>query len=108
MKNFIRIIAILLVTSGSMSVWALSLDEAKTQGLVGEQQNGYLGVIKSSAEVEALVKDINSKRKSKYQEIASERGAPLDSVEKLAGRKAIEKAAAGVFIKPNGSDWKKK
>lgn len=108
MKHLIRIFTFLVITFGSMSVWALSLDEAKTRGLVGEQQNGYLGVIKSSAEVEALVKSINSKRKSKYQEIASERGAALESVEKLAGKKAIEKSPAGVFVKAPDGSWKKK
>ena len=62
--------------------WALSLQEAKAQGLVGEQANGYLAAVKSdaSADVKALVDDINVKRKEKYQSIAIAMGdAPVGS-----------------------------
>ena len=52
--------------------WGLTLEEAKTQGVVGEQPNGYLGVVQSgaSAEVQALVNDVNRKRRHMYEDIA--------------------------------------
>jgi len=54
--------ATLLLSLVFTSAWAISLDDAKQQGMVGEQLNGYLGVVKSSSDVNALVKKINSKR----------------------------------------------
>jgi hypothetical protein len=40
--------------------WGLTLEEAKTQGVVGEQADGYLGVVQpgAPAEVQALVNKI--------------------------------------------------
>lgn len=89
---------------------ALELQEAKEKGLVGEMANGYLGSPQSSpsAEVAALIADINSKRKEKYQEIAKAQGIPLTAVEKLAGEKAFSKTESGHYINMPGSGWRKK
>lgn len=91
------------------SAFAMNLDDAKSAGLVGEQANGYLGIVSSSAgsEIKALVEDINSKRKVKYQEIANSKNIPLSEVEALAGAKVIERAGAGEYVK-TGSSWIKK
>ncbi len=91
----------------SFSAMAISLDEAKAQGLVGENSAGYLGVIKSSSEVAALVKDINAKRKVKYQALADKNGITLAQVEALAAAKAIEKTHSGHYVEVNGR-WVKK
>lgn len=90
-------------------VFAMDLQSAKSQGLVGEQLNGYLGVVSASAgsDVNALVADINDKRKQKYQSIAKENGTSLDTVELLAGKKAIEKTSNGNYIQ-SATGWKKK
>ncbi len=46
------------------SIFALSLDDAKAQGLVGEKTTGYLGLISSSnAEARTLVEAVNQKRR---------------------------------------------
>jgi uncharacterized protein YdbL (DUF1318 family) len=92
------------------SVWAISLQTAKAQGLVGEQANGYLGVVKPdvSADVRALVGDINGQRKQKYQDIARRNNTSLQAVEALAGKKAMEKTPSGQFIKPPSTGWVRK
>lgn len=89
---------------------ALSLDEAKAKHLVGETISGYLEAVstKPSAEVAALVADINSQRKAKYQEIATRNGTGLAAVEALAAKKAIEKTPAGEMIKLPSGEWLKK
>jgi len=86
---------------------ALSLNDAKQQGLVGEQVTGYLGTVKATSATTALVNDVNTKRKAKYKEIAKRNGTGLASVEKLAGKKAIEKTPSGQFINLGGG-WRKK
>ncbi|EOG5654059.1 YdbL family protein [Salmonella enterica] len=47
------------------SVWALTLDEARTQGRVGETLNGYLVALKNDAETQKLVLDINHARRAR-------------------------------------------
>lgn len=88
--------------------FALSLEEAKAKGLVGEQISGYLGAIGAEAEAQALVQEINSKRRSKYQEIAKQNGTPLSAVESLAGKKAIESSAVGSFVQSPQGIWMQK
>ena len=71
----------------SMPVSALNLDQAKAQGLVSESPSGYLVVVKPSAEINALVKNINAGRNAEYQKIAKKRGTSLSAVEQLAGKR---------------------
>lgn len=89
------------------TAWAIDLDAAKTQGLVGEQPNGYLDVVKpdSAAEVRVLVTDINAKRRQKYQEIAGKNQTSLQVVEALAGKTAIDKTPPGQFVKSPSGAW---
>lgn len=91
----------------SLHALAMSLSEAKNQGLVGEQENGYLGVVVASGEVKKMVASINAKRKLKYQQLASKNNITLGQVEKLAAQKTFSKTAAGHYLKKNGQ-WVKK
>ena len=92
----------------SSSVWAIDLQSAKNQGLVGETTSGYLAAVKSpSPEVSALIESINAKRKQKFKDIAARNNTSLEAVEQLAGKKAIEKSAPGSYVKVGGS-WKQK
>lgn len=105
MKNFLY--SLILILAFANTAFALSLDEAKAKGLVGEKPDGYLGAVAASPEVDSLVSDINSKRRAKYQEIAKKNGASIQSVEVLAGEKAIENTAKGQYVQDNGA-WRKK
>lgn len=88
--------------------FALSLDEAKSKGLVGEEPTGYLGVVVSSTEANQLAQDINAQRREMYKSIAAKNGTPLTTVEALAGKKAIESTSPGGFVKSANGAWIKK
>jgi len=90
--------------------WALTLEEAKTQGLVGEQPNGYLGIVQpgASADVQALVDDVNQKRRQMYEEIARRNATKLAAVELLAGKTAIDNTKPGNFVQGPSGQWVKK
>lgn len=109
LKLFVLPVLLAVITGAGWSspAWAIGLDAAKSQGLVGEQANGYLGVVKSGAGVDALVQDINTKRKAEYQAIAKRNNTTLGAVEALAGKKAIERTPAGQYVRTNGG-WVKK
>ncbi len=107
-------IPMLLITLASLGFtttsWAIDLQSAKSQGLVGEQPNGYLGSVKGAPgkDVAALINEINAARKTEYQRIAKRNNTALDVVEKLAGKKAIEKTPSGQFVKSASGSWVKK
>lgn len=91
-----------------MALHALSLEEAKERGLVGERKNGYLGVVDpTNREAQELVADINEKRRRAYEDIARRDGTNIGVVESLAGEKAFEKTKAGHYIEGPGG-WIKK
>jgi uncharacterized protein len=90
--------------------WALSLREAKAQGLVGEQPNGYLGAVEGqpSSEVGALIASVNQQRRQRYQEIAARNDTDLTAVEILAGQTALKKTKPGHYIQLPSGEWAKK
>lgn len=107
MKTYFAILATCLMLA-TQSVFALDLQTAKQQGLVGETPGGYLEAVETpNAEVKALLDSINNQRKQKYQDIAARNNTSLQAVEQLAGKKAIEKSDAGSFVKAGGV-WQKK
>lgn len=108
MKKLIRYLAIAFCFFTSFSIYAIELDTAKADGLVGERADGYLAAVNpsASAEIRALIDDVNAKREAQYQRIAQKNGIPIEDVEVLAGKKTIEMTESGgwVFI----DEWRQK
>ncbi len=101
----VLIVASLLVLDPA---WALTLEEAKAAGVVGEQPNGYLGVVRATPEAQSLVSEINRKRRQAYEDIARRNGTKLSDVETLAGEKAIQNTKPGLMIQAPSGQWTKK
>ena len=98
-----RIFKVLLLCVGLfVSTVAIgdSIDTAKSQGLIGERADGYLGVVDESAasKVAALVREINGKRQAEYDRIAQKNGITRREVEILAGKKTLAKTPPGGWI----------
>jgi hypothetical protein len=88
--------------------FAMSVEEAKTKGLVGEKANGYLGVVNpGSQEAQSLTNEVNKKRRQAYEDIAARNRTQLDAVEALAGEKAIQNTKPGHFVEGPGG-WTRK
>ena len=89
---------------------AIDLDAARAQGLVGEQSDGYVGAVSASpsADVQALVADVNAKRRAAYGEIAQKNGTAPDAVAALSAQKLMERAPAGQWIWDKGRWTQKK
>ena len=106
MKN---VIAILLLTLGLCAqASALTLNEARSQGRVGETLNGYLAPIAQDRETLALVEQINHDRTDSYQKLADSNNIPVDEVAKMAGIKLVERARPGEYVKGINGKWLKK
>lgn len=86
------------------------LTQPKADGLIGEQANGYIGLVTNDVppEIKRLVNDVNAKRKAGYQKIANQQGVSLEDVERIGGNEAIEKTLAGNYVKDASGAWRKK
>ncbi len=105
MRLQVKYMLVMLLCFALLPAWALSLDAAKDQGLVGEQASGYLGIVATpgSRQVRDLVESVNLRRRDEYERIAARNGVPLEQVEQLAGKRAIERSQSGHWVRlPNG------
>jgi uncharacterized protein YdbL (DUF1318 family) len=77
-----QIVAILLLAFAFQTAWAIDIHSAKDQGLVGEANTGYLAAVggSPSAEVKALITEVNRKRKAEFERTANKTGATLEQV----------------------------
>ncbi len=108
MRRIACVASVLTLWMGAAPLFALSLEEAKAKGLVGEQSNGYLGAVNpADREAHTLTEDINHKRRQAYEDIARRHGTHVSAVETLAGEKAIQNTKPGHFVEGPGG-WVKK
>jgi len=87
-----------------------AVDAAKAAGTVGEQADGYLGLVSGSADaaVTAAVTEINNGRRGVYAQTASKSGVTPDAAGQATGAQLIAKVPGGQFFKPLGGAWTKK
>lgn len=80
-------------------------EAARAAGKVGEKVDGYLGVVGSQgADVEALVRDINIKRKAVYTTKAGSTGSTIEQFAFTTGCNLIANTKPGEkYQAPDGS-----
>lgn len=88
------ILAALLSLAVATPALALDLHSARASGAVAETPEGYIKAVKPSAEVDALVSEVNAKRRAEYERISKQNGQPVDVVGKLAAPQIAKSAAA--------------
>lgn len=99
------VLALLLLSPVAM---ALTLDEARQQGLVGETLTGYIAPVTQNSETQALVERINQGRQQQYQALALRNNMTAAEVGRIAGQKLVERAAAGQYVRGINGQWLKK
>lgn len=104
-KKALLLLAMLMLTSPA---FALTLEEARQQGRVGETLSGYLAPIAQDSETLTLVKDINAARAESYQQVADSNHLPVDDVAKMAGEKLVARARPGEYVRGINGQWLKK
>ena len=98
-------LAMLVITSPA---FALDLQTARAQGIIGEKIDGYIAAIQPGSDAETLVKDVNERRLQEYQRISKENGKPVDVVAKLAVPQIVQKLAPGSMYQGTDGSWKKR
>jgi uncharacterized protein len=87
---------------------ALTLNDARMQGRVGETLSGYIAPVRQDAETLALVNTINAARTESYQKLADSNNLPVNEVAKMAGQKLVARAQPGEYVKGINGKWLKK
>lgn len=88
---------------------AITLNEARSQGLVGEANSGYIAVVnESSPALEKLVAEVNSKRKREYAAIAKRNGIDISQVAARAAEKLEQRVSPGEYYQDNRGRWVQK
>ena len=109
MHPIIRFSALCLVLLFSLPALAMNLNQAmnalpaaKEAGHLGEQPDGYLGVVNPVGEAREIARLINDARRAEYQRLADEHNVDIRDIQARAGKKAIERTASGQYIQLNG------
>jgi len=86
----------------------------RASGLVGEQADGYLGLVGSaSADVRARMDSVNIQRRAYYTDLAARRGATIEEVAATTGCQLLRTKVApdqyyrlpdGIWRRRNGSE----
>lgn len=107
MKNFLILFFAIFI---SANAYAIDLQQAKDQGLVGEANTGYIAPVtsRSSSEVRQLISDVNRHRRAQYQEIAVSHGLTTAEVQRIAYEKAIKKTSPGNYYQNAAGRWVRK
>jgi len=88
-----------------------TVDSAIARGEIGEQIDGYLGIVDGASPSAAVINamtEINIARKSVYTQAAQNSGQPASVFAQLTGEKQIKKAAPGAYVKDATGVWKRK
>jgi uncharacterized protein YdbL (DUF1318 family) len=107
--EMILVAALLGTTATSASAMQRdpAFQAARDQGLIGEKPDGYLGYVASpSPAIDALVKDLNIKRKDAYTKAASANGATVEEMAFRNGCRLIaERVAVGEKYQTPAGSW---
>jgi uncharacterized protein YdbL (DUF1318 family) len=87
-----------------------AVEAAKAAGTVGEQGDGYLGLVSGAADaaVSAAVKNINAGRAQVYADTASKTGTTAEAAGQATAQQLIAKLPPGQYYKPLGGGWSRK
>ncbi|AJR05848.1 DUF1318 domain-containing protein [Photobacterium gaetbulicola] len=94
----------------TFSAFALDLQQAKDQGLVGEANTGLIAPItaRPSPQVKSLVSEVNTRRTNTFKRIAVSHGLTVKEVGHIAHKKAVDKTAPGHYYQDPSGRWIKK
>ncbi len=108
-KTMLMVAGALALTGVSAAAFAQrdpAYAAARAAGQVGEQPDGYLGVVGAgSAEIRALVNAINIQRKAAYTQKAQASGATVEQLAFTSGCNLIAQTSAGEKYKTPDGAW---
>jgi uncharacterized protein YdbL (DUF1318 family) len=110
-------IAAVLTVAGSVSAQGIKermkerlpvIAELKKQGIVGEDNRGYLAFVGDVKTHETLIEQENQDRQTIYAQIAAQQNTSISVVEKNRALQLAERAAPGTYVQNPDGTWVKK
>ena len=107
MKKILATIGLMMLLQNA---WAIDIRTAKDEGLIGEANTGFVAAVSkpASAEVRALIENVNKKRQTQFDRTAEKTGASVEQVAQRFYELAVQKTASGHFYQDAGGHWKKR
>ena len=101
--------ALLLLCAALTPASARPLENERHAGLVGDQADGYLGIVSGGTPALAQqVSAINNERRAMYAKIAAEKATSVDAVGAIFGEQLYQQAPSGEFFRGANGAWAKK
>ncbi len=91
-----------------MAARAPEILKLKSQGIVGENNQGYLEIRGDAGSAAGLVKAENNDRQMVYKAIAAKTGASVEQVGQRAAARRAQVAGAGEWLQKPGGEWHQK
>lgn len=109
-RILISLVLALVLALGSVSPAAARAMEAeRAQGLVGDQADGYLGIVSSgNPALAAQVAQINAERARQYAEIAKQQGTTATAVGAIFGQQLYQATPSGQYFRDASGAWIRK
>ena len=106
-KISIAALALIGASTAALAQRDPAYQAARTAGQVGEQPDGYLGVVGAgNAELRALVNNINIQRKSAYTQQSAQAGSTVDQFAVTSGCNLVARTVPGEKYKAPDGSWK--
>lgn len=107
MRKLLAVFTLLLTVQ---TAWAIDLQSAKDQGLVGEARTGYLAARQAPAspEVKALVSSVNAKRKAQFERTARSTNTTVAQVANRFYELAVQRTRPGHYYQDASGRWVRK
>lgn len=106
MMMFAGAVALTGLSAAAMAQRDPAYAAAREAKQVGEQPDGYLGVVSGGASVQALVRDINIKRKAAYTASAQANGSTVEQFAFTSGCNLVAQVGRGEMYKTPSGQWK--
>ena len=94
----------------AMVMQSMTADQLRASGSVGEQADGYLGIVGSaSSEIRASVDAINIARRANYTKLAANRGSTIEEAARSAACEVFSRRVQpGEFYRLPDGVWRKR
>lgn len=97
--------AMMLASGPAMAQRDPAYAAARSAGQVGEKPDGYLEVLSGGNAVEAMVDDLNIKRRAAYFAEARDQAVPVDQVAFVAGCRNVLRTVPGEKYQAPDGTW---
>ncbi|MBY0423923.1 MAG: YdbL family protein [Parvularculaceae bacterium] len=96
---------------GAAQALSPRLDAAKANCVIGEQADGYLGIVdpsKVDEEMRRELREVNQQRKAAYERIAAANGVTTEVAAQVTAERLMNGAPPGQCVRDPDGQWIKK